>query len=185
MQYFDTKLSAIKHAVTETLEMLAHEVGRASGAEQRLYSDKQRAVLAAQIADIKSAEATLDVDLACATLDPVPMLQIESLGRTFNVRRIDIGDKYGPDDCFTYEGRDESENATHSGMVEFYDAAEQSTGEMYGTHVSRYDIQTLMNHLHDLAYGDGLFYGGSFMGSQRIDARAMREVFKWINATAR
>lgn len=56
-------------------------------------------------------------------------------GRTFNVRVVLDGDKYGRDDCLTHAG---------APMVEFYDTTHQDpTFGTRGQFVSRYFVDTL------------------------------------------
>lgn len=93
------------------------------------------------------------------------MIVINSAGRQFFVRVVFKGDRYGMDDCLTYDKADP--------MIEFYDrtyAGEPGFGPR-GQFVSRYNSRNLMDVTGGLILDGGV-------NEWRLDAEAVRPVVK-------
>ena len=83
----------------------------------------------------------------------------------FNVRIVKTGDKYGLDDCLTNDG---------DPMVEFYDSRYQNAEfGQFGQFISRYRINTLIDHNHGLN-----LYGGEPDWS--VSADGMKQVIEYL-----
>jgi len=89
---------------------------------------------------------------------------INDKGRRFNLKLIELGDKYGRDDCLIH---DKSEPFNHP-LVEFYDAKNDQF-------IGRYFSNTLLERDHD--YGLDLHGGVPEWG---IDRYTMKQVFRWL-----
>ena len=83
-------------------------------------------------------------------------------GIPFNVRRVNIDEKYGLNNCLN--------NDTANVLIEFYDARYQHTP--YGQFISRYYAKTLKDHQGGLSLqGD--------VPEWQIDAENMKKVVAW------
>ena len=97
-------------------------------------------------------------------------------GQPWTIRVIDIGDKYGREDCLTYDAKEP--------VVEFYDADHPHTidapsGTVLGQFVSRYYISTIC---------DGSTGGLDLMGYEpkwKINALTMDSVRAYIMSYAK
>ena len=96
-------------------------------------------------------------------------------GQPWTIRIVDEGDKYGRDDCLTYEKEEP--------VVEFYDDdnlfdKDEASGEVLGQFVSRYYISTI---------ADGGTGGLDLMGYEpkwKISSLAMNSVREYLMAFA-
>jgi hypothetical protein len=97
-------------------------------------------------------------------------------GQPWTIRIVDEGDKYGRDDCLTYEKEEP--------VVEFYDAdnlfdKDEASGEVLGQFVSRYYISTI---------ADGKGGGLNLMGYEpkwTINSLCMDNVRAYLEAFAK
>lgn len=108
-------------------------------------------------------------------------------GRTFNVRILLDGDKYGRDDCLTWNN-DNSETFKGAAGVEFWDATypHEELGQFTG---GRYFADTLLFdekwtpekgfHTDGTITDSGLCLHGGVDGWE-IDQETMRHVRRWI-----
>ena len=104
-------------------------------------------------------------------------------GRTFNVRIVKVGDKYGLDDCLTHK----EEKYCGGPLVEFYDATyENETFGERGQFVSRYYASTLLgrDYNENRSLADQAGIGLDLMGYEpvwKIDGQAMDIVRAWVD----
>lgn len=93
-------------------------------------------------------------------------------GRTFNVRMVFEGDRYGLNDCLTHDN--------DKPLVEFYDATQdpKKFGER-GQFVSRYYVETLTD---SLVSRKCKVYGFSLLGgvdAWTLDAESASKAIEW------
>jgi len=97
--------------------------------------------------------------------------------RSFNVRLVEQGDKYGLNMCLTH---DEAEP-----LVEFYDAQYDFVldinGKVLGQFVSRYCMSTLAGEYNGTF---GLCLDGGSADVWSVDANSMLLISDWLNDTA-
>jgi hypothetical protein len=97
--------------------------------------------------------------------------------RSFNVRIVEKGDKYGRDMCLTH---DESEP-----LIEFYDASydfeKDEFGKVLGQFVSRYYMSTLAGEYNGTF---GLCLDGGSADVWSINSNSMLLVSDWLNDIA-
>lgn len=94
--------------------------------------------------------------------------------RSFNVRLVEQGDKYGLNLCLTH---DEAEP-----LVEFYDASydfdKDESGKVLGQFVSRYYMSTLAGEYNGTF---GLCLDGGSADEWSVDANSMKLVGDWLS----
>lgn len=95
------------------------------------------------------------------------LLQVESNGTHFNVRIVRQGDKYGLNDCITYQGTEP--------LVEFYDS--KSSHSALGQFVSRYYMTTLLEGNSHC----GINLDGG-VPEWTIQAEPMKIVIEWLKS---
>ena len=90
-------------------------------------------------------------------------------GRTFNVRMVFEGDRYGLNDCLTHDN--------DKPLVEFYDATQdpRKFGER-GQFVSRYYVETLTDSPARNCYGLTLDGG---VDAWALDAESANKAIEW------
>lgn len=104
-------------------------------------------------------------------------IESASNGKTFTMRLVRQGDRYGRAHCLTHD------NARP--LVEFYDSAyafeRDESGEVLGQFVSRYYADTLTRDT-DFAYGKrGLCLDGGNAAVWSIDAHGMKAAIETLN----
>ena len=91
-------------------------------------------------------------------------------GITFNVVMVELGEKYGLDNCLTHD----KEPPFDQPLIEFYDSRH---GSGQGQFIGRYYMDTLMKRNQD--YGLDL-HGG--IPAWSIDKESMLLVHDWLSA---
>lgn len=94
------------------------------------------------------------------------LIVINNRGRSFGVRLVRTGDRYGRDDCLTHDGET---------MVEFYDLSYPDKFGERGQFVSRYNLSDLAGR----AYAYGLDLDGG-VDVWTVDVDAMMQVDRLI-----
>ncbi len=100
---------------------------------------------------------------------------INDKGLRFNIVIVEVGDKYGRDNCLTHGQKDHDKYG--GDLIEFYDARyPDSIGTGSGQFIGRYYVDTLQKR--DSDYGLDLHGGVPDWG---LDVAAMSQVHRFID----
>lgn len=180
MKKFESKAQCLQHIFAVLSEITSEDLNRMETFEREHYTDDDRADAAAIIADIEVIQPEVieaySEYLKRSGLQHKSMLRIETeKGKVLNVRRVQNGDKYGLNDCLTYES-----GPRYGDIIEFYDSEHATDTNERGYFISRYYSDTLLKSGGDSGT-QGLCLEGS-APEYNVDAASMRKVIDWIKA---